>query len=457
MAFECTTKSDITRDINRYSKTGRALFYALATAIILVIAQVNGSRILIFLALASYLATVLFAKNESLFPLFLFFLPWSTILKLSPGSISFASIATILVFFKYCIKEYRNTGGIEIERNLVASVFAMAMVTILAKFIHSYDFSASYIMFFFMLAAFPFLYYKVGNETDFVDCIRFYSTGIILAAISSLLFGSSPGISRYVNVYSDGYLFVGVRRLCGFYADPNFYSAQIVTAFGGLLLIMINKKKKRWVDFILCAALLIFGFLSVSKSFLLCIMLAVSAWLISLCTTYPTKLIKSLLVLSIIMVIALYSGLFDDIIVQYSARFSLSTDSTSLTTGRTELWTEYLDFIMNNIPDLLLGQGYTNVFNTVRKGSHNTAVQCIYQFGLMGSIVLIAWFFSFQKRNLQNKTGFWFCICWLISCFSMWLGLDILFFDDFFLNVALFWIGIRYMQSNFSLANEDEQ
>lgn len=454
MAFEYTTKFEIAIEKNGDHKTGRALFYAIATAIVIVIAQTTESRILILLALASYLATVLFTKDGAIFPLFLFFLPWSTILKLSPGSISFASIATILVFLKYCVKEYFNNGRIEIERNLIISVFAMAVITILAKIFHMYDFSANYIMFFFMLVAFPFLYYKVGNKTDFVDCIRFYSIGIILASISSLLFGDSPGISRYVNVYSDGYLFVGVRRLCGFYADPNFYSAQIVTAFGGLLLVMTETYKKSKINLVLCITILVCGLVSVSKAFLLCVVLVAIAWLFSVLFSHPTKLFSILLALITIAGIALASGALDSIIEQYTIRFNLSTNSASLTTGRTELWTEYMIFLMNSLPNFLLGQGYTSVFNSVSMGSHNTVIQCVYQLGVLGFIVLVIWFFLFDKRSTKRKFELWPCICWLIACFSMWTGLDILFFDDFFLNVVLFWIGIGYLRSTSKRALE---
>ena len=73
--------------------------------------QAIGSTIIIGMAMLVYLTTMLISDDENIFPLILFFLPWSTILKLSPSSFSFYSISTILVFGKYMIKHKKIDIG----------------------------------------------------------------------------------------------------------------------------------------------------------------------------------------------------------------------------------------------------------------------------------------------------------------------------------------------------------
>lgn len=417
----------------------KSLLFAIISVFAITAAQLIGNTIIIAGALLIYLFTLFTADDETVFPLFLFFLPWSTILKLSPTSISFASIATILIFAKYFIlKKFK------MKWNILISVLGMAIVTLISKLIHQYSISPSYFMFFIMLVAFPYLLNLIGNKTDFAICVEFFSIGIILAAITSEIFGSNTNLMQYVAVFNQEN--IGVTRLCGFYGDPNFYSAQIVTAFGGLLLAIGKKGKNKVLDIILSVALVACGAISVSKSFLICLMLVLALWLVSILFYKPSKFIGIMATVMVIITISLASGAFDSIIEQYMIRFGLSDDISGLTTGRSELWAEYLDFLINNPIDLLFGQGYTSVFNTVHKGSHNTIIQCLYQFGVIGSIVLIAWISTMFTKKINLRKNILLTVVWIIACFSMWMGLDLLYFDDFFLIFALFSLGLNYIQ-----------
>ena len=146
--------------------------------------------------------------------------------------------------------------------------------------------------------------------------------------------------------------------------------------------------------------------------------------------------------------IALLSGVFTDTINQYLVRFSSVKGLSSLTTGRTELWEEYVLFFFNNPVDLLLGQGYTEVFNGVHKGSHNTIIQMIYQFGIVGLIPLVGWLSLFIKGFSLRLLFKPYSILIIFACFSMWLGLDMLYFDDFFLNISLLFMAMYEMREN---------
>ena len=161
---------------------------------------------------------------------------------------------------------------------------------------------------------------------------------------------------------------------------------------------------------------------------------------------FPSKLISMMIAITAVLLLAYTSGAFDDIIKQYSIRFGVSTDASSLTTGRTELWGEYLTFMANHPLELFWGQGYTNVFREVHGGSHNTILQAIYQFGFVGITMMVAWVSAFKTNKCRWNMPL-LKFAWIVSCFSMWLGLDMLFFDDFFVTITLFALGCNWASS----------
>lgn len=403
---------------------------------LILVSQMIGNAIVILCSLAFYLFTILSAPMGYLIPMMLFYLPWSPIIKLSPGSISFVSVATLLVFIRIFFMQKK----VLIHKKIFLSIFGLFLVTFLSKIFHGYGFATSYIMFFVMLITFPMLNDRYSDATSFEITVIFFALGIILTTVASIICAGNDNIYKYIVVMNDQYL--GVTRHCGFYSDPNFYAAQVTPAVGALLVIVSNKEEKRWFSIILIIALIMCGITSLSKSFLLCLTLIFAIWLLSLVVTKPSMFLVALLLMVTSLFLVLSTDMFSDVIDQYLIRFGRVTDSSSLTTGRSDLWKEYIAFLWDNPLEAILGQGFTSVFNSVRKGSHNTIIQLIYQFGLIGICFLFSWVMSFRKS--QEKPKFFVTILLFASCFSMWMGLDTLFFDDFFLIIMLFFLGINH-------------
>lgn len=128
-------------------------------------------------------------------------------------------------------------------------------------------------------------------------------------------------------------------------------------------------------------------------------------------------------------------------------RFSYSANVSQLTTGRTDLWHGYLEELSRNIPLLLLGQGYSKT-RLDMGASHNTILQGIYQFGLVGFPLLWAWVYSALKKifpasaqvHLRGAPLLLLCIGVVLP----WMALDILFFDELFLLPAYVLVGSTY-------------
>lgn len=93
---------------------------------------------------------------------------------------------------------------------------------------------------------------------------------------------------------------------------------------------------------------------------------------------------------------------------------------------------------------MLLGSGYTSV-TLGTKASHNTIIQGVFQFGLIGLPALCAWL----VMTLRRASGGSGCRrnAFLFMCVGValpWMALDILFFDEFFLLPVYAVIGAVY-------------
>lgn len=401
---------------------------------ILSFGQVLGNKWIIIIALLFFLFFVITAK-DNLLPILFMYLPWSPVLKISPTSVSFYSVAIAIMLGIHIIKKKK------IDVRILVSVMGLALVTFFAKLVNEYEVTLSYVMFLVMLVAFPVIVNAAYEKTSFEICVIFFSFGIVSATLVSYAFSNNPNMMEYIRVIKQEYN--GVSRLCGFYGDPNFYSAQIVTTVGCMLAI-ITQKKKVLLNSLIVIALIVCGLTSLSKSFLLCVFLVFAIWLLIMMLKQSSRYLK-ILFLGILLTVSVFaSGVFTETINQYLVRFSSVRSLSALTTGRTDLWVEYFEFLITNPIDMLIGQGYTNVFNTVHKGSHSTIVQSLYQLGLVGTVMLFFWMKSFYTK--RKKGNCLYFVLLLAACFSMWIGLDMMFFDDFFLNISLFFIALHEME-----------
>ena len=360
------------------------LFQCMICCVCIAGAHAVGNMFLICLALLFYLCIVVFSKPQQLLPIMLLFLPWSAVLKLEPNSISFCSIATLIVLGKITV-----LYPVRFRKQNLLVMGILVVITLTAKLVHAYSLSTEYILFFAMLLFFPLYLENFRDKILFESSVVFYSCGIIVSVVVSLMLGNNPNLLAFIRTIE--YTNIGVTRLSGFCPDPNFYSARVVTAIGGVLILINKSQLKISSNILLLIALVACGLISVSKSFLLSLFLVVVLWL--LCSLSERKIIsrvvRGILLLIIMCIIILQSGVFSELINEYLSRFTDINDFSSLTTGRSELWKSYLQHFIDNPFELLIGKGYTSTLDGVAKGSHNTVIQCVYQLGVIGMALLV--------------------------------------------------------------------
>lgn len=373
-------------------------------------------------------------------PVLLFFLPWSTLLRLTPVSISCFTLALLMAGFIKLIK-----NGFILKNYYICIALMLAVITQLSKIISGYRLINSYIMFLAMLVLFPSFDLK-NRSYNFYQLTIFFSAGIVLAALTAERFAEYSNIARYIKV--DSYL--NITRRCGYYGDPNFYSAQITAALAGCLLLTAGDRERVSVPVLLImSGLLVYcGFLSGSKSFMLIAILLLLLWGIEVLVSHGkiTKKVALFISCGIFVAYIGSSALFSDKIDVILTRFSMVDDVSSFTTGRTDLWKLYIMKILSTPKLLLLGQGFTPVI-IQPKASHNTIIQLVYQLGIFGALLFIAWMWGLGKEILSpmhlRQAGPLRVLILSAGAFVPWLALDIMFFDELFLIPAFVFIGIK--------------
>ena len=100
-----------------------------------------------------------------------------------------------------------------------------------------------------------------------------------------------------------------------------------------------------------------------------------------------------------------------------------------------------------------MGEGYSPVIIKGR-ASHNTVIQGVFQFGLIGLPLIAAWMYFLLKdifKSAENtKTDWKYAALMCVGTVLPWMSLDILFFDEFFLVSLYAAVGIVCMSKDAS-------
>lgn len=410
----------------------------------LLTAQVMGSTPLLIPCLVCFLVLAVWAAIQNMaMPVILFFLPFAPLLKMRPGSISFFTIALLLVYAVYTV-----TGSRRVWVFHLVPALALISMTMVVKTLYGYDIDNAYLLFAVTLLLIPFLTREMDEGYDFYWLTVCFVLGIALAAITARYLVVFPTITRYIVVNTS----LGMVRWSGYYGDPNFYSTHITAAFSGaLVLILHNDRKPKLFVLIGMAVMLLYcGLMSVSKSFLLVSACVLLLWLADLLLRKGKVTVKLALVFTLIIVGAflLSSTVFTDMLGTLLGRFGRDNNLSDFTTGRTELWMNYISTIIEDPLLLLFGSGYTDITDG-GVASHNTLIQSVFQFGLVGCGLMLWWLVCFVRTLLDGARLRWDQVpqVFIVLCGTMgpWLALDYVFFDEFFLLPIYVCMAVRFL------------
>lgn len=438
--------TDIIYDNSSLNKTAShyILISSLIVAAIVCFAQVKGSFIILILGLMLFLALSVWAGFDGCsLQVLLFFLPWSPLIKLHQGSFALFTFALMLICIICLVR-----NGLNLEKYQIVVPALLVIETLIAKLIQENSISNSYLFFMVMLVLFPCVMDRSLTDCSFYEATVFFASGIISAALTAQRIAIYPSVSAYITVDS----FQLITRLSGFYGDPNFYAAQITACIAGIQLLLIKETERKRRLLLAGMALLLFycGMLSASKAFVIVLATMLLLWTVIILDkdNRGTALFRIMIGMAVAAVIILSSSEFTRLFQIITERFSFSANASQITTHRTDLWLMYLDTLSRDPLLALFGQGFTNI-NINGRASHNTLIQGVYQFGIIGFPLLFVWM-KLSISKLMDGLGLIVnrkCFLLIAAGVLMpWLSLDILFFDEFF--ILPFYAGCAVMYSS---------
>ena len=278
----------------------------------------------------------------------------------------------------------------------------------------------------------------IAYSSDRIDCnvfMQHYILGFVIATIIGFFVKNIPSMYRLFDIdllWTDNYeqltRFFGLAFDSNFYALSNFiivayllFAFEKITPFRGMLTLF----------------LFITGVLTISKSYYL-----VAGAFVVLYIAKNLSKMKHIVVFALVALVGV--GVFSIVsnnlgynaLEMIASRFVPGGSFADNTTGRTEIWKEYIEFFnTNGIKETLFGLGFNA---PVVHSAHNTFIEFMFHYGLVGLILWGSYFvhcmklFRKKAERFENKSPI-VCICMIAGIFflsaytyeAFWIGIVI--------------------------------
>ncbi|MBE5740940.1 MAG: hypothetical protein E7351_00170 [Clostridiales bacterium] len=233
------------------------------------------------------------------------------------------------------------------------------------------------------------------------------SYAFIIASAFSLTYHISPHLQNIFRINTAG----DIVRFQALFDHTNVFAmaCEIVLS---LLACMIITKEKKLKFSILFGVLAVLGLLTLSKTYIITlfiICLCIFIWLVKK-NPKRTLIITGIVIscgLLIILIFPKVSSLFFERFLGSLQECRDFKDVLNMiTTGRVNLWLEYLSYIFTHPKTLIFGNGLgANVVN--KMSSHNAYISMLYQLGIVGISLLVGVIVMIIKNNKKStKTKF---------------------------------------------------
>ena len=390
-----------------------ALFCALVVA-----RGINDFFFYVFVGVSS---VVFIISNSGHCISFLFFLlPFAPILKLDVNGMSFYTVLFFLVILKLTVK---------IHKISVRLFISLAILSFYSLVLSEFSEITTIIT----MASGILLLYYLRNEkvhTDINMTVIVYSVGIVLSSIMALLKEMLPVIDLFVTDSKQNTEYAS--RFSGLHGNPNYYTLDIIVVMSAIVVFLYNNRNTKTHTFFF-VILAVFGLMSISKSFLLALIVLILCWLAVSLKQGLRKTIKLLAVCAAGAVTVYYFAY--DYINAYMYRLMQDRTGTldAITTGRSEIWIGYIEEILNNVKILFFGNGLKTISEIVGMATHNTYIELLYSLGIFGAIIFLLTL-RIGVGKIKLKQGIWIPV---IILMVRMLAVNILTYDSLWFYLAI--------------------
>lgn len=354
-------------------------------------------RPLMYLAFLYCAFLVVFVKDVSkVYSLMYFLMPFATIFKISPGATSLLTYVLLLFELKLLVTKRQLPRGFLLFWYFYSAYILIGMGTAYTDAIKQ---------------TFIPIFFYFGLQDEIKDSVESHSKAYIDAIILSSVLGvyrdQVPNLTSFVNMKSARMdVNVIVQRFSGLWEDPNYYSTNLILALTLTIFFHIKGMYSFRRTIIYYAALILFGAMTGSKTFLL--MLCV-IYLFLIVETFKNRryfLCGACVCVGLVGVILVLNGTITAFNTTIERLVSSSSSLSSLTTFRSDLWINYLTTFFDHPIKALLGNGLG--IDYTYTAPHNTFIDYIDLYGIIGSgLFLLTCYFAVRgKRFVRHFANF---------------------------------------------------
>lgn len=369
----------------------------------------------------------LFCRIETCYVLIFFLLPFANIFKINTDAISIETLLfAILVVRMFLNGKDKKTSFIVL---LILTVCYSIIISSMGKLIAIVS------------LAFGFIFVYESKRIDVV-CFRWallaFTAGICMSSTLALFRGSLPLLNNYVKdimqKLGEGYY---VDRFAGLQGNPNYYTMDISIAISCIVALFCIRRAG-FIHVIGLALLTVFGFLSLSKSFLVIWVVLLAALVIFSFTSGAKSFIKTLLLVLVLMG-AVYYFAFDTVNIYVQRFFGSSiTTLSDFTTSRTSIWSMYFEAMRDNLGILFFGNGIHGTLVNAT-GSHNTYIELVYSVGIIGTFLYMATMRAAIVLPCRRRRRVWLYIPVFVLLIRL-IAIGALTFDNLWYYLSLIYV-----------------
>lgn len=322
---------------------------------------------------------MIFANNNKILQLLAYIGLFAPIFKMSIGGFALINIILLVAMVKLVFLSDRFSFTYS------QGIFLSVLLAVAIASVQNFDFDDVLLLAVSIIIMICLL--RKPENIDYHSVLVFFSLGIIVASLLGFFMESIPNLGKYVHYGQIRVIKAEdlVSRFGGLQGNPNHYTIDVSIALASLLAYNMGVKFKKF-DVILMGVLLIFGLMSVSKSFVISVaIMVIFIILFQKNKSLSRKIVAALTVSAGLFIVYLFvkNAVFFDAILKRFQNDSGATLAT-ITTGRTDIWKTYYDVFTEDIKILLIGAGIS-VSDYKGIATHNFFIEVVYHIGLLGA------------------------------------------------------------------------
>lgn len=222
------------------------------------------------------------------------------------------------------------------------------------------------------------------SSASAVRAAKLFCIGLAASSLFALLLRDTWQLRSIIGEESAAIWGTNIMRFRGLVRDPNYYMTMLVVSLALLLKLWDHGQMGSLTFWILAVPTVGFGILTYSKTFFLLFILLGGfyiLWQFSRRRLIWASVLTILAVAAMAVLLLSESSPFAVVL----SRFSSASTLDELTTGRTAVYTDYLEIILHDPLSFLFGQGLAA--EGLVKDPHNLYIELLYYVGAVGLIL----------------------------------------------------------------------